>query len=60
MFGDEAAYAKVIDELQKTGPVPALWAKAFAGALYDAGGAVLARHTIPAPIVNAYLSEFAD
>ena len=30
MFGDEAAYAKVIDELQKTGPVPALWAKAFA------------------------------
>jgi hypothetical protein len=30
MFGDEAAYAKVIDELQRTGPVPALWAKAFA------------------------------
>jgi hypothetical protein len=30
LFGDEAAYAKVLDELQKTGPVPALWAKAFA------------------------------
>jgi hypothetical protein len=30
MFGDEAAYARVLDELQKTGPVPALWAKAFA------------------------------
>lgn len=37
--------------------VELLWAKAFAGALYDAGGAVLAREGIPAPIVNAYLSE---
>ena len=40
--------------------VELLWAKAFAGALFDAGGAVLARQTIPAPIVNAYLSEYAD
>ncbi|MET0673579.1 MAG: DUF6325 family protein [Microbacterium pygmaeum] len=37
--------------------VELLWAKAFAGALYDAGGAVLAREGIPAPIVNAFLSE---
>ena len=37
--------------------VELLWAKAFAGALFDAGGAVLARQGIPAPIVNAYLSE---
>jgi hypothetical protein len=40
--------------------VELLWAKAFAGALFDAGGAVLARQTIPAPLVNAYLSEYAD
>jgi len=40
--------------------VELLWAKAFASALFDAGGAVLARQTIPAPLVNAYLSEFAD
>lgn len=39
--------------------VELLWAKAFAGALFDAGGAVLARTGIPAPIVNAYLSEHA-
>ncbi len=37
--------------------VELLWAKAFAGALFDAGGAVLARQGIPAPLVNAYLSE---
>jgi len=37
--------------------VELLWAKAFAGALFDAGGAVLARQGIPAPVVNAYLSE---
>lgn len=37
--------------------VELLWAKAFAGALYDAGGAVLAREGIPAPVVNAFLSE---
>jgi hypothetical protein len=37
--------------------VELLWAKDFAGALFDAGGAVLARQGIPAPIVNAYLSE---
>ena len=37
-----------------------LWAKAFASALYDAGGAVIAREGIPAPIVNAFLSENAD
>ena len=30
LFADEAAYAKVLEELQRTGPVPALWAKAFA------------------------------
>jgi hypothetical protein len=30
LFGDEAAYAKVLEELQRTGPIPALWAKAFA------------------------------
>ncbi|GAA1922850.1 hypothetical protein GCM10009775_14090 [Microbacterium aoyamense] len=39
--------------------VELLWAKAFAGALWDAGGAVLARQGIPAPLVNAYLSEHA-
>ncbi len=37
--------------------VELLWAKSFAAALYDAGGAVLAREGIPAPLVNAYLSE---
>ena len=37
--------------------VELLWAKAFAGALYDAGGVVIAREAIPAPIVNAFLAE---
>lgn len=37
--------------------VELLWAKGFAGALWDAGGAVIARQGISAPIVNAYLSE---
>ncbi|MFD4958176.1 DUF6325 family protein [Microbacterium sp. NPDC058389] len=37
-----------------------LWAKSFASALYDAGGAVIAREGVPAPIVNAFLSENAD
>jgi hypothetical protein len=37
-----------------------LWAKAFASALYDAGGAVIARESVPAPIVNAFLAEHAD
>ncbi len=37
-----------------------LWAKSFAAALYDAGGAVIAREGIPAPIVNAFLAENAD
>ena len=37
-----------------------LWAKAFASALYDAGGAVIAREGVPAPIVNAFLAEHAD
>lgn len=37
--------------------VELLWAKAFAGALYDAGGTVLVRQGIPAPLVNAYLAE---
>ena len=40
--------------------VELLWAKAFASALFDAGGAVIARQGIPAPIVNAFLSENAD
>lgn len=40
--------------------VELLWAKAFASALYDAGGAVIAREGIPAPIVNAFLSENVD
>ena len=40
--------------------VELLWAKAFAGALYDAGGFVLARQGIPAPLVNAYLSEHVE
>jgi hypothetical protein len=40
--------------------VELLWAKAFASALYDAGGAVIAREGVPAPIVNAFLSENAD
>ena len=40
--------------------VELLWAKAFAAALYDAGGAVIAREGIPAPIVNAFLAENAD
>lgn len=39
--------------------VELLWAKSFAAALYDAGGTVLARHGIPAPIVNAFLAENA-
>ncbi len=34
-----------------------LWAKAFAAALYDAGGFVAGRYGVPAPLVNAYLSE---
>ncbi|NYE20906.1 DUF6325 family protein [Microbacterium immunditiarum] len=37
--------------------VELLWAKAFAAALYDAGGMVIARHGIPAPIVNGFLAE---
>lgn len=37
-----------------------LWAKSFATALFEAGGAVLAREGIPAPIVNAFLTENAD
>jgi hypothetical protein len=37
--------------------VELLWAKAFAAALFDAGGAVIARESIPAPIVNAFLAE---
>lgn len=40
--------------------VELLWAKQFAAALYDAGGAVIGRESIPAPIVNAFLSENAD
>ncbi|MDW4574111.1 DUF6325 family protein [Microbacterium sp. M3] len=40
--------------------VELLWAKSFAAALYDAGGAVIGRQGIPAPIVNAFLAENAD
>lgn len=40
--------------------VELLWAKSFAAALYDAGGAVIGRESIPAPIVNAFLAENAD
>jgi hypothetical protein len=40
--------------------VELVWAKSFAAALYDAGGAVIARESVPAPIVNAFLSEHAD
>ncbi|MEV8267321.1 DUF6325 family protein [Microbacterium sp. NPDC076911] len=40
--------------------VELLWAKSFAGALYDAGGFVVSRQGIPAPLVNAYLSEHLD
>ncbi|WP_137844553.1 DUF6325 family protein [Microbacterium sp. 2FI] len=40
--------------------VELLWAKAFASALYNAGGAVIAREGIPAPIVNAFLADNAD
>ncbi len=40
--------------------VELLWAKAFAAALFDAGGAVLARTGIPAPVVNAFLSENSE
>jgi hypothetical protein len=39
--------------------VELVWAKAFAAALYDAGGAVIAREGVPAPIVNAFLAEHA-
>ncbi|WP_106815470.1 DUF6325 family protein [Microbacterium timonense] len=39
--------------------VELLWAKSFASALYDAGGAVIARHGVPAPVVNAFLAENA-
>jgi hypothetical protein len=37
--------------------VELLWAKAFASRLWEAGGAVIAREGIPAPVVNAFLSE---
>jgi len=40
--------------------VELLWAKQFASRLFEAGGRVIARETIPAPIVNEYLSEYAD
>ena len=40
--------------------VELLWAKKFAATLYDAGGAVIAREGIPAPVVNEFLSEHAD
>ncbi|MEJ1154783.1 MULTISPECIES: DUF6325 family protein [Microbacterium] len=40
--------------------VELLWAKSFAATLYDAGGFVVSRQGIPAPLVNAYLSEHLD
>ncbi|MDL9977701.1 DUF6325 family protein [Microbacterium sp. ASV49] len=40
--------------------VELLWAKAFASRLFEAGGAVIAREGVPAPIVNAFLAEYAD
>jgi hypothetical protein len=39
--------------------VELLWAKAFSAALFDAGGFVVARQGVPAPLVNAYLAEHA-
>lgn len=40
--------------------VELLWAKAFASRLFEAGGAVIAREGVPAPVVNAFLAEFAE
>ena len=40
--------------------VELLWAKRFAARLFDAGGFVVARDGVPAPLVNAYLSVHAD
>ncbi|HET8928960.1 MAG TPA: DUF6325 family protein [Microbacterium sp.] len=40
--------------------VELLWAKRFAARLFDAGGFVVARQGIPAPLVNAYLTVHAD
>ncbi len=40
--------------------VELLWAKAFAAALWDAGGAVVARQGVPAPVVNAFLAQHGD
>ena len=40
--------------------VELLWAKAFASRLWEAGGAVIAREGIPAPVVNAFLTENAE
>lgn len=36
------------------------WVKSFAAQLYDAGGTVIARETVPAPIVNAFLAEHVE
>jgi hypothetical protein len=40
--------------------VELLWAKRFAARLFDAGGFVVARQGVPAPLVNAYLAVHAD
>ncbi|WP_241740115.1 DUF6325 family protein [Microbacterium invictum] len=40
--------------------VELLWAKAFASALFDAGGSVINRAGVPAPIVNAFLAEHVE
>ena len=40
--------------------VELLWAKRFAAQLFDAGGFVVSREGIPAPLVNAYLAAHAD
>lgn len=40
--------------------VELLWAKNFASALFDAGGTVVARQGIPAPVVNAFVAGLAE
>ena len=37
--------------------VELVWAKQFSQALFNAGGAVIGRETVPAPVVNLFLSE---
>jgi len=37
--------------------VELVWAKQFSQALFNAGGTVIGRETVPAPVVNLFLSE---